>query len=368
MKICFVLSNKYSIPTEKYINEILKFNSEKSDADEISVIHSGIYKIAQVRCAAGITVELSLREAFFSRQKGKLYVGFRESEAPRFDYISQICKKLCEIHPDKIVLFDFADAGASIFKKTKIKPSLLIHEPFIECRFPLAEKYFTCFDKIMFSAKSLLDGAVKNGVPESKAVILRDFAGQVSFSQNEREKIRLKYGLSGKTVGVYCGAFSSAEATDILVKAFVKSERKDIALLLSGKAEDEEFQKALELEANGKIIFANENADSCISAADYLIEPCVSDRASGMTVLEGLSCGLPVIVSDCGAAEYTPESDFAIVIKRGLGYTNTVSQAVDKMTELLPSLTDDEKKQLCDFAGKFSAEKQIPEILDSFRQ
>ena len=139
---------------------------------------------------------------------------------------------------------------------------------------------------------------------QSKAVIIKNAIelDRVGFSEEKREVIRNKYGISDKLVLGNVGRLHFQKnqlfALDIM-KCF-SQKNPNCVLMLVGQGEDEKklHQRAEELNIKEKIIFAGVQSDigAYLSAFDIFLFPSVFEGLS-IAGLEAQVNGLPVLAS-----------------------------------------------------------------------
>lgn len=140
------------------------------------------------------------------------------------------------------------------------------------------------------------------------------------------------------------GGFKSAKRHDILLQAFAKSGT-DHRLVLLGKGGllDETKKLAVELGVADRVIFAGFQANPFpfIKAAKALIVS--SDfEGLGMTILEALCLGVPVISTDCpsGPSEILPTANL-VPVGDVSALSGKINEVVDNPSDFLVDLRDE---------------------------
>lgn len=269
----------------------------------------------------------------------------KSGENVRFDYLRELKKAFRGREFDEILLANCFEFAKHIAKFTKKQPILYARGLFGEKSFTKEIHYIKRF---IFSSEFLKNAAVRAGVPAERSSVVRDSVDlamfdPVRFKEIRTEK-RAKYGLSDDDILlVFVGRLVPDKGVIELVKAVAGStwNRSKLSLLLVGSAqlgEDvrDEYREMLESAApEGKIIFIGSvkptSTARFLARADIAVVPSIWDEPAGLPVLEPMAIGLPIIASDSGAlSEYAAGlGEGCTIVKRGLGYVNSLSKAID---------------------------------------
>jgi glycosyltransferase involved in cell wall biosynthesis len=103
-----------------------------------------------------------------------------------------------------------------------------------------------------------------------------------------------------KVVIGFCGRFSQEKGIDTLIEAFksLNSQYDNLCLLLVGDGEEEIKTKANSLKNSIITGFVN-NVRDYYHAMDIYVSPSLTET-TGLTILEALSCNLPVVATPVG--------------------------------------------------------------------
>ncbi|MBA7507576.1 N-acetyl-alpha-D-glucosaminyl L-malate synthase [subsurface metagenome] len=152
------------------------------------------------------------------------------------------------------------------------------------------------------------------GISEDKIEIVPNGIDLSEFDNlPERGEFRKKYGLNdSQKLILYLGRIHKTKGLDLLAKAFAGLSKKldDTKLVIVGP--DDGYLPSLkkliaELEISDKVLFTgplyeSEKLRAYVDADIYVLPS--SYEIFGITVLEAMACGIPVIVTDCcGIAE-----------------------------------------------------------------
>lgn len=159
------------------------------------------------------------------------------------------------------------------------------------------------------------------------------------FSQKERQRVRKELKISEKEVVVVCaGKMGKEKDIPILLEAVNHLDYKNVRLILIGGGKDSDKVGAHhDTPLQNSIIhlpyIANENLASYFSAADIGVWP----GNFTMTILEAMSCSLPVILPKQSSTAYLKKS------KGVQWFTRGNVQELSECIELLSSSADKRK-------------------------
>ena len=122
------------------------------------------------------------------------------------------------------------------------------------------------------------------------------------------------------------------------VREKVKSR---LVLIGDGPDRNVAHQRAVELGIDKYCCFlgAQDSIESIIACADIALQPSESE-SFGISILEALSCGVPVIATRCGGPE-------EVMIQGETGYLSDVGDVDDMAQNAIRLLTDDEHYSIC---------------------
>lgn len=270
-----------------------------------------------------------------------------------YNYISCI-EPISKIYNGKIVLYLHND---KIINSKYVNGKNIIDKCY---------KILTVSDYISNTVLKVNDiGNVKriyNGVDQSK------------FKPNmqERIKIRKKYNLKNDDfVFLFTGRVCEEKGVLQLVEVFkeVVKKHKNSKLVIVGssffsKNNDSPFIKKLKnitSSMQDKIIFTgyikHSNIQEIYQASDVLMLPTMIEDAMPLTLLEGISCGLPAIVTNSGGMPEILGQDYKMIVER----KNVHKELVKYMDKII---SDDKTKNelaknVLERSKKFSLEKYL---------
>lgn len=200
----------------------------------------------------------------------------------------------------------------------------ILNEPSIQ-----GEKIFRACEKLGFVSQYACDKA-KTGVEEydEKIALFRNCIDtkkfHISNKDQIRSEIRKKYGIQdNEVVVVFVGRFVANKGVLQLLKAFKAacSEKNSLKLMLIGgetyssNAKTEYVSSCLEIAESikDKVIMTgyipNNKLPNLLTVGDIGCVPSVYEEACGLTALEMMASGLPIVTTNAaGLKEYVPEN------------------------------------------------------------
>ncbi|MFC1729883.1 N-acetyl-alpha-D-glucosaminyl L-malate synthase BshA [candidate division KSB1 bacterium] len=134
--------------------------------------------------------------------------------------------------------------------------------------------------------------------------VIYNFIDTNEFSRREQKELREKFAPDGEMILIHISNFRPVKRVDFTIEVFSKILDKFPAkfiLIGDGPERGKAEQKCRELSICEHTFFMGKqsNINDYLSIADLLI--CASETESfGMSVLEAISCGVPVIASNVG--------------------------------------------------------------------
>ena len=192
---------------------------------------------------------------------------------------------------------------------------------------------------------------------------------------NNREKLRKKYGINkDDIVFLFSGRVCEEKGVLQLIEAFKKvaSKYENSKLVIVGSSffsenNDSPFIKKLKditSSMQDKIIFTgyikHDNIHEIYQAVDVLMLPTMIEDAMPLTLLEGIACGLPAIVTDSGGMPEILGKDYKMIVDR----KKINEELVQYMDEIISN--NKIKRELAENAFKRSKEFSLEKYLDTF--
>jgi glycosyltransferase involved in cell wall biosynthesis len=118
-----------------------------------------------------------------------------------------------------------------------------------------------------------------------------------------KEEIKKKLGFENKKIVIFIGRLTKQKGINFLLEAFkeVDNENKFLIILGEGELKESLFKKIENLGIKNRIWFGGkkDNVIPYLQAADVFVLTSISEGLP-IVLLEAMSCGLPVIVSNVG--------------------------------------------------------------------
>lgn len=180
-------------------------------------------------------------------------------------------------------------------------------------------------------------------IPLENAIHLEDFSKEID--KKEKEELREKYSISEDDIVInFCGRTIAEKGIKELIQAFKQMKNvSNCKLIVMGNCnyakqvktpyEEELFKIAKEM--NQRIIFTgfvpNKELYKIHHISDIAVIPSIFEEPFGLTVIEAMASGLPLITSDAGAIPSIVDNNNAIIVKRDDNFISNLAIALDKL-------------------------------------
>ena len=164
-------------------------------------------------------------------------------------------------------------------------------------------------DGIIAVAEAAKDNLTETGVdPKLIRVILNGVKGLAPADADERQKNRLRFGITSdddKVISIVArledikGHEYFIDAADILLKNGIKAK---FLIAGTGSYEPKLREKAKNMGLDGKVIFTGfiKDIENLMKITDIQVNASYGTEATSLALLEGMSIGIPAVVSDFG--------------------------------------------------------------------
>ena len=157
------------------------------------------------------------------------------------------------------------------------------------------------------------------------------------------EEKKKEYGINKKDkIVIFVGRLSEEKGIDVLLNAIIKMQRKDIKVFIVGSLmhdlniKDDYQRKIYELGTKLKhqIIFtgyiSQKDLPILYCMSDVAVLPSMWDEPAGLTILEAVSCGIPVITTNSGGIpEYVQNK--AIILERNEELVENIARNIERV-------------------------------------
>lgn len=237
--------------------------------------------------------------------------------------------------------------GRIFYHLHNIVPRNINRKVFDHCQLLLISDYLKR-DTEEFLNKSIRGNfsIVKNGIPTQ---YFRN-----SLSEEEKIKLRLKHNIPlDKKILIFSGRLIPQKGVDKLLEAFQKINNNSVILLIVGSAffakqEKSDFEKKLLFVTSNlreKVIFTGyvpyKDIWKYYSLSDIAVLPSMWEEPAGLTVIEAMVSGLPLITTRSGGILEYIENQSAIILDRD---DQIVENLTSSITDILGDLFEWKKK------------------------
>ena len=177
---------------------------------------------------------------------------------------------------------------------------------------------------------------VKNGIPTQL------FCN--ALSEEEKQRIRQKHNIpSGKKIIIFTGRLIPQKGVDKLLEAFQKINNDDVMLLIVGSAFfakqiNSNFEQkifSLSLDLGKRVIFTGyvpyQEIWKYYALSDIAILPSMWEEPAGLTIIEAMAAGLPLITTKSGGILEYIENLSAIILDRDDQIVENLSYSIGMM-------------------------------------
>lgn len=221
-------------------------------------------------------------------------------------------------------------------------------------------------------SNALKDEMVKNmGVDTGKVYVVHN--AKPVLNNGNRDKTRKLHGITEKDILVGTVArLVPSKGIDLLIEAMagIFSAYPDAKLLIAGSGPDEgRLRHIAETSGlNGRIIFAGQisNIEDYYAAFDYFVLPTMSEGL-GISVMEAMSAGLPVIASETGGIpELITHMKNGLLVKPGS--KDEISKALLLLLQNRNVASEFGRQAAAASSMMFTEEDMVKETIDIFKQ
>ena len=194
------------------------------------------------------------------------------------------------------------------------------------------------------------------GISSDKSIVVRNGIDEEKFnykmSSKEKEKIRKKYNIKkNDKVIIYTGRIVDGKGVIELLKALQMVKYKDYKLLLVGSALNDIKEKTnFELTVENEIkklkskvkntgFIKYDEIPKLYKIADLAIFPSTMPDSAPLTVIEAMTCGLPIITTNSGGIPEYVNDKCAVILNIDDKLIENIAWAIDNI------LSDDSKRE-----------------------
>ncbi|WP_338627173.1 glycosyltransferase family 4 protein [Clostridium baratii] len=289
----------------------------------------------------------------------------------RFEYVHKLKKYIFLNDYDKVILQNHPTLFLSLKGKNedRYKDKYYIHlhnevkslygcnEVALKCKKIIGISDFICKSTSEFM----------KDYPKDKFSILYNCIDTDKFNKdlwlNDKANIRKKYGIKeNEIVMIFSGRLTAEKGIKELIKAFKLIKSKNIKLLVVGSyfynsdmssSQSDEIDNLVK-DIKDKIIFTGyiqyDDIPKVYAIADFAVLPSMWEEPAGLTIIESMSTGLPIITTESGGIPEYVTNKCAFIIKRD-------KYIIKNLAEKIEILSND--KELREAMGKASRERAL---------
>lgn len=180
--------------------------------------------------------------------------------------------------------------------------------------------------------------------------VLRNCVDQQRFQkevcEDEIRKLKLKYGIAdNERVLLFTGRLTREKGIKELLLSLKKLKNQNYKLLVVGSfffgtevknAFEEELEEIIQ-DIKDKVIFTGfisyDEIQKIYAIADIATLPSIWDDPAPLTIIESLSCGLPIVTTNSGGIPEYVNEQCAFINKRDDELINNLSYSIDQLIE-----------------------------------
>ena len=299
-------------------------------------------------------------------------------------FIHSVAKDIKENKEEyDIIIVENEPQYGKIIKKVKGKAKLILHlhNDYLNVDTKNASEMKENYDFIYCISKYIkqrVDEISINDKQKGKSKVLYNGVDIKKFNPTKynKKELRKEYGFNENDfIFMYSGRLVPEKGVKEMIQAFCKVEDNKCKLLILGKGK-EEFTKELKEVAKpkiDKIIFKGymdyEKLPQIYNIADIGVVPSICNEAFGLTVIEFLASGIPIIISDKGAMQeiVNKTGENAYIAKKDKNYIENIKEAMDRYIHIEANEIKQMKINAVNNAKRFTKEiysKRFLELLE----
>ena len=198
----------------------------------------------------------------------------------------------------------------------------------------LADELKKASNGIIAVSKYNKDELVKRGISPEKIEVLANGVPLKDFDEWTKESARKKLNISmNEKIVLFVGRHSPEKGIDVLISAFKKLKKENTKLIIVGKGEFTPLYKFLAGDSKNIIftgVLSQKEIRPYYKAADVFVLSSVCFEAQGLTLMEAMAAGVPVISTKTGGSEELVKKGNAGLIVKPRDHT-ALKDAMEKL-------------------------------------
>lgn len=230
---------------------------------------------------------------------------------------------------ERIIILNNINNIVYISKKTQGKHILHLHNDYLNKETPNSKKILEKLDEI-WCVSNFIKEQVDTIGSNNKTKVLYNGTNIQTFNkkvnQDKIKKLKEQYSIQEDDfVVLYTGRIMREKGVKELINSFKKAfVNKKAKLLIVGSPTDrnkEYYDELLKENLKTENIFflgtkSHTEINELYKVSNIQVVPSLWNEAFGLTVIEGMSAGIPVIVSDSGGMPEIVQNECAIIVRR----------------------------------------------------
>lgn len=226
--------------------------------------------------------------------------------------------KIDVVHAQGLVCGVIGAILARLFGKRAVASTHSIYRPKSFLIKWVLRKTFSSFDAVLCLSEQSRKELEELGVERSKLGVFTYWVDQNLFKPEPADHLRADWGWQGKFVALFVGRLLAEKGVELLLAVALASENRHIYFVFAG--DGPLSQKVREVSKRQEnVIFlgplASKDLVPYYNAADVLVVPSLSEEGFGRVILEALSCGTPVIVSNRGGIPEAVSDSVGVLVE-----------------------------------------------------
>ena len=259
-------------------------------------------------------------------------------------YVEEALKHITSHDYDMVIIENRPGYGLKIPQKYPAKVVYHIHNDFLNAEVKLAQEIYDRADGIITVSEYIRQRVLTIDDRDKKCKTVLNGIDLSAFTKSVQKKVsRQDFGLKEDDfVMVFAGRIVEEKGIHQLLEAFqALSEYPDIKLLMMGgsfygnETEENPFVKELRSQFTGirnRIVFTGfkpyQDVPAHLALADIAVLPSVWSEPLGLTCIEAMAMGLPVITTNRGGIPETVTSECAMILEATKQLPDQISTAV----------------------------------------
>lgn len=280
------------------------------------------------------------------------------------EYIHAITKDLTKKNElssyNKVIILNNISNVLYICKKNKAKHILYLHNDYLNKNTKNGKKIVDSLDEI-WCVSDFIQKRVQEIKQNKKTKVIYNGVDLEKFNKKVEEsvikKIKSEYNVSDKDFTIlYTGRILEEKGVRELINAFKSflKVNKQAKLLIVGapiKKSRKFYNEILKDNCNGKISFlgyqTHDNINALYKIADVQVVPSKCNEAFGLTVIEGMSAGILMIVSNSGGIPEIVDNKCAWIVR-----IDNLEKDIENALYEAYKLPENKKKEMIQAAQK----------------